>query len=68
MGFGRKGKLIYCFIGPYQILRHIGKVVYELNLANEFVAVHPVLHVEKVCCIPTSIIPIEGLGVKENLS
>ncbi|WMV38451.1 hypothetical protein MTR67_031836 [Solanum verrucosum] len=31
--------------GPYQILRHIGKVAYELDLPNDLASVHLVFHV-----------------------
>ncbi|WMV37422.1 hypothetical protein MTR67_030807 [Solanum verrucosum] len=57
--------------GPYQILRRIGKVVYELDLPYELASVHPIFHVsmlKKFFGDPTSIVPVEGLGVDENLS
>ncbi|XP_059288288.1 uncharacterized protein LOC132041605 [Lycium ferocissimum] len=45
MQFGRKGKLSPHFIGPYEILRRIGKVAYELKLPSEMAMVHPVFHI-----------------------
>ncbi|WMV14059.1 hypothetical protein MTR67_007444 [Solanum verrucosum] len=57
--------------GPYHILRRIGKVAYELELPNELASVHPVFHVsmlKKCVGYPISIVPLEDLGVKENLS
>ncbi|WMV41924.1 hypothetical protein MTR67_035309 [Solanum verrucosum] len=71
MRFGNKGKLSHRYVGPYQILRHVGKVAYELELPNELTSVHPVFHVSMLKkCVgdPTSIVPLEGLGVDENLS
>ncbi|WMV38193.1 hypothetical protein MTR67_031578 [Solanum verrucosum] len=52
--------------GPYQILKCIGKVTYELDLPNELALVHLVFHVSMLKkCIgdPVSIMPLEGLGV-----
>ncbi|KAH0670724.1 hypothetical protein KY285_025700 [Solanum tuberosum] len=65
------GKLSPRFVGPYQILKRIGKVAYELYFPNELAPVHPVFHVSMLKkCIgdPVSIIPLEGLGVDESLS
>ncbi|WMV41422.1 hypothetical protein MTR67_034807 [Solanum verrucosum] len=54
-----------------QILRRIGKVSYELELPNELASVHLVFHGSMLTkCVgdPTSIVPLEDFGVKENLS
>jgi len=45
MRFGKKGKLSPRYIGPYQIVRKIGKVAYELELPADLGGVHPVFHV-----------------------
>ncbi|WMV14089.1 hypothetical protein MTR67_007474 [Solanum verrucosum] len=71
MRFGKKGKLSPRYVGPYQILKRVGKVAYELDLPNELAPVHLVFHVSMLKkCIgdPVSIIPLEGLGVDESLS
>jgi len=57
-------------IGPYHILRHVGKVAYELDLGDELASVHQVFHVSMLKkCVGdlTSIVPLESLRLKENL-
>ena len=47
------------------------KFIYELKLPSDQSSVHPVFHVSMLKkCIgdPDSILPIEGLGVKDNIS
>ncbi|WMV41070.1 hypothetical protein MTR67_034455 [Solanum verrucosum] len=71
MRFGKKGKLSPRYVGPYHILRRVGKVAYELDFPNELVSVHPIFHIsllKKCVSYLTSIVPLEGLGVKQNLS
>ena len=68
--FGKKGKLIPCYVGPYEILQRVCKVYYELRLPSELGSVNPIFHVSMLKkCIgdPESILPIEGLVVKHNL-
>ena len=43
--FGKKGKLIPRYVGPYQIVKRVGSVAYELELPLEMSMVHPVFHV-----------------------
>jgi len=45
MRFGRRGKLCPRYIGPFEILRTVGEVAYELALPPAFSAIHPVFHV-----------------------
>ena len=40
MRFGKKGKLSPRYVGPYKILKRIGKVTYELELPAKLAAVH----------------------------
>ncbi|WMV30400.1 hypothetical protein MTR67_023785 [Solanum verrucosum] len=71
MRFGKIGKLSPRYVGPYQILRRIGKVAYELYLPNDLASVHPVFQVswlKKCVCEPTSIVPLESLVIKDSLS
>ena len=58
-------------MGPYEILQRVGEVEYELALLAKLASVHPVFHVSmlnKWIGDLASILPIEGLGVDENLS
>lgn len=69
--FGKKGKLSPCCVGPYEILQKVSKVAYELKLPSELASIHPIFHVSMLKkCIgdPESILPIEGLCMKDNLS
>ena len=69
--FGKKWKLSPRYVGPYEILQWFYKVAYKLKLPSELASVHPLVHVSMLKkCIgdPESILPIEGIGVKDNLS
>ncbi|WMV29938.1 hypothetical protein MTR67_023323 [Solanum verrucosum] len=71
MRFSKKGKLSPQYIGPYEILKCVEKVTYELKLPIKLAPVYPVFHISMLKkCIgdPVSILPLEGLGVNENLS
>ncbi|CAN4102378.1 unnamed protein product [Withania somnifera] len=70
MRFGKKGKPIPRYIGPYKIIRRYGQVAYELELPQELSIVHPVFHVSMLRrCIgdPSRITPIEDVQVTEEL-
>ncbi|XP_015161078.1 uncharacterized protein [Solanum tuberosum] len=45
MRFGTRGKLSSRYVGPFEILRTVGEVRYELALTPTFSAIHPVFHV-----------------------
>ena len=71
MIFGKKGKLSYRYVGSNEIMKQVGKVAYELKLPSELALVYAVFHVSMLKkCVgdPVSTLPIEGLGVNENLS
>ncbi|TMX05696.1 hypothetical protein EJD97_008124 [Solanum chilense] len=56
---------------PMKGVKRIGKVAYELRLPSQMALAHPVFHVSLLMkCVsnPESILPIEGLGVEDNLS
>ncbi|XP_027767761.1 uncharacterized protein LOC114074039 [Solanum pennellii] len=71
MKFGKNGKLSLGYVGPYEILNRLGSVAYELKLPNEVSVIHPIFHVSMLKkCIGdlVLILPLEGLGVKQDLS
>lgn len=71
MRFEKKGKVSPYYVGLYQILRCFGKVTYKLHLPNDLKIVYPFFHVsllKKYVGDPKSMVPLEGLGVKEYLS
>ena len=43
--FGKHGKLLTRFIGPFEILERVGKVAYWLALPPSMAGVHEVFHV-----------------------
>jgi len=45
MRFRKKGKLSIRFIGPFEILSHVGEVAYKLALPPSLSVAHPVYHV-----------------------
>ena len=71
MRSSKKVKLSPRYMGPYQVVKRIESVAYELNLPIELALVHPVCYVSmlKKCIGNTmSILPLEGLKVDSNLS
>ncbi|KAA0065968.1 pol protein [Cucumis melo var. makuwa] len=69
--FEKKGKLSPHFVGPFEILEHIGPVAYRLALPLAFSAVHDVFHVfmlRKYVADPTHVVDFEPLQINENLS
>ena len=70
MRFGKKGKLSPRYVGPYKILKRIGKVSYELELPAKLAAVYSVFHIsllKKWVGDPASIVPLKSVAVKDSL-
>jgi len=64
-------KLTSKFIGPYQILRRIGFVAFEIALPPPLANVHNIFHVfqlRKYVPDPNHILEYDSIQVKENLS
>ncbi|PHT75871.1 hypothetical protein T459_19393 [Capsicum annuum] len=69
--FGKKGKLSPRYVGPCKILSRYGKVAYELELPAELASVDLVFYVSllnKCISDPTSIVPLERIGMENSLS
>ena len=43
--FGQRGKLHPRYVGPFEILKKVGKVAYELALSPQMSNVHNVFHI-----------------------
>ncbi|WMV29727.1 hypothetical protein MTR67_023112, partial [Solanum verrucosum] len=64
------GKFSPHFVGPYEILRCVGKVAYELGLTNELASVYSVFHISRIKMFVGDLIFIgssNGLRVNENI-
>ena len=71
MRFEKKGKLSPRYVGPYKILKRVGKVAYNLELPSVLVVVHPVLHIslfKKCAGDPAFVVPLESVAVNDSLS
>lgn len=63
---GMKENLSPHCVGPYQILRRVGKVAYKLELPNEFAPVHLIFHVSMAKHMLEIQYLLEGLIVKRE--
>ncbi|XP_052487968.1 uncharacterized protein LOC128041710 [Gossypium raimondii] len=69
--FGRKGKLSPRFIGPYQILKHVGPVAYQLEIPLELDRIHDVFHVsmlKRYRSNPSHIISFKEIEIRLDLA
>ena len=69
--FGKKGKLSPRYIGPYEVLKRVGKVAYELALPPLMEHVHNVFHVsmlKKYNPDSNHVIEYEPIEVQPDLS
>ena len=67
MRLGKKGKLSPRYVGPYKILKRVGKVACELELPAKLATVHLVFHIsllKKCVGDPASIVPLKSMAVK----
>ncbi|MCI48830.1 hypothetical protein A2U01_0070073, partial [Trifolium medium] len=59
------------FIGPYQILKRIGKVAYRIALPPSLSNLHDVFHVSqlmKYVADPSHVIPSDDIQVRDKLT
>ena len=71
MRFGKKVVLSSRYLGPYKILKRVGKVEYQLELQVELAAVHPVFHILlliKFVGNPASTVPLLSVAMKYSHS
>ncbi|GKA59177.1 hypothetical protein Tco_0758490 [Tanacetum coccineum] len=69
--FGKKGKLVLRYVGPFKILERIGPVAYQLRLSEELSGVHDMFHVSnlKKCLADASLhVPLDEIKVDKTLS
>jgi len=68
--FGKKGKLAPRYVGPFKVLKKVGKVAYELELPEELGGVHPVFHVPnlKKCLSDENLhVPLDDIQIDESM-
>ncbi|KAJ9557882.1 hypothetical protein OSB04_012496 [Centaurea solstitialis] len=69
--FRKRGKLGPRFIGPFEIVAHVGKVAYRLELPPELSQIHNTFHVSqlrKYLADESAHIPIDDIQVDERLN
>ena len=69
--FGQKGKLSPRFIRPYEILKRVGHMAYQLALPPELAQLHDVFHVSmlrRYRSDESHILPMQEIQVQEDLS
>ena len=67
--FGSKGKLAPRYIGPFEILKRVGSVSYQLSSPPSMERVHDVFHVSllrKYLHDPSHVIPVDDIVVDKN--
>ncbi|GKA63682.1 putative reverse transcriptase domain-containing protein [Tanacetum coccineum] len=68
--FGKKGKLAPRYVGPFEIIEHVGPVAYRLKLPQELSCVHDTFHVsnlKKCLAEPDVQVPLDEIEIDENL-
>ena len=71
MRFGKRGQLSPRYIGPFEVIKHVGEVAYELALPPGLSEVYPVFHVsmlKKYHSDGNYIIRWDSVLLDENLS
>ncbi|KAJ8762464.1 hypothetical protein K2173_007903 [Erythroxylum novogranatense] len=69
--FVKKGKLSPRFIGPYEILKRVGPVAYQLAIPGELARLHDVFHVSMLRRYQSDTshkIPVQEIQVQQDLS
>ncbi|KAI3741049.1 hypothetical protein L1987_58716 [Smallanthus sonchifolius] len=69
--FKKRGKLSPQFIGPFRIIKKVGKVAYQLELPEELNKIHNTFHVSylrKCLADETAHVPLEEIEVDNKLT
>ncbi|GJT43889.1 putative nucleotidyltransferase, ribonuclease H [Tanacetum coccineum] len=69
--FGKKGKLAPRFVGPFEIIKKVGPVAYQLDLPEELNGVYDTFHVsnlKKCLADPTLKVPLDEIRVDAKLN
>lgn len=70
MRFGRKGKLVSRFMGPFEVLEPISKVTYQLVLPMSIDCIHNMFYISLLCKYisdPTHVFSVENVKLEDNL-
>ncbi|GJZ90194.1 putative reverse transcriptase domain-containing protein [Tanacetum coccineum] len=68
--FGKRGKLNPRYVGPFKVIKRVGKVAYKLELPEELSRVHNTFHVSnlKKCHADEPLaVPLDGLHLDDKL-
>ena len=71
MIFGKKGKLIPRFIGPYEVIEKVGPVAYKLALPSDLEKIHNVFHVSmlrRYRLNPSHVVSLETIELRPALT
>lgn len=71
MHFGKRGKYIACYVGPFKVLEKVGSVAYRLALPLAMERIHNVFHVStlrKYFSDSYHILDYQPLQINEDLS
>ncbi|GJR55671.1 putative reverse transcriptase domain-containing protein [Tanacetum coccineum] len=69
--FGKKGKLAPRFVGPFEIIKRVGPVAYQLDLPKELNGLHDTFHVsnlKKCLANPTLQVPLDEIQIDDKLN
>ena len=69
--FDKKGKLSPRYVGPYLVLKRVGKVAYELELPSNLNYIFLVFHVSMLQkCVDDSLLffPLRDVGISNSFS
>ncbi|XP_070022563.1 uncharacterized protein [Nicotiana sylvestris] len=69
--FGKKGKLSPWFIGPFEVLRRIGEVAYELTLPPSLSSMHLIFHasmLQKYIVDPSHVLGVSTVQLDDDLT